>query len=71
MILARKIPLARETGISSARVEFKILKVAFVVRDFICVKNEILSVKGGEILKFKDALSRLNLKFASKARLKI
>ncbi|WP_298757771.1 hypothetical protein [uncultured Campylobacter sp.] len=71
MILARKIPLARETGISSARVEFKILKVAFVVRDFICVKNEILSVKGDEILKFKDALSRLNLKFASKARLKI
>ncbi len=71
MILARKIPLARETRISSARVEFKILKVAFVVRDFTCVKNEILSVKGDEILKFKDALSRLNLKFASKTRLKI
>jgi len=35
-------------------VEFKILKVAFVVRDFTCVKNEILSVKGDEILKFKD-----------------
>jgi hypothetical protein len=32
-------------------VEFKILKVAFVVRDFICAKNEILSVKGGGILK--------------------
>jgi hypothetical protein len=51
MILARKISLARETGISSARVEFKILKVAFVVRDFICAKNEILSVKGSGILK--------------------
>lgn len=71
MILARKISLARETGISSARVEFKILKVALVVRDFIYVKNEILSVKGGGILKFKDALLRLNLKFASKTRLKI
>ena len=71
MILARKIPLARETEISSARVEFKILKVALVVHDFICVKNEILSVKGDEILKFKDALSRINLKFASKTRLKI
>ena len=42
-----------------------------MVRDFISVKNEILSVKGSGILKFKDALSRLNLKFASKARLKI
>ena len=51
MILARKIPLTRETGISFARVEFKILKVALVVRDFICAKNEILSVKGGGILK--------------------
>jgi hypothetical protein len=51
VILARKIPLARETGISSARVEFEILKIAFVVRYFICAKNEILSVKGGGILK--------------------
>jgi len=29
-----------KTGISSARVKFKILKVALVVRDFNCVKNE-------------------------------
>ena len=70
MILARKIPLARETRISSARVEFKILKVAFVVRDFICVKNEILSVKGDGILNL-EILSQINLKFASKTRLKI
>jgi len=42
-----------------------------MVRDFICAKNEILSIKGDEILKFKDTLSRLNLKFASKTRLKI
>ncbi|WP_297902444.1 hypothetical protein [uncultured Campylobacter sp.] len=70
MILARKITLARETGISSARVEFKILKVAFVVRDFTCVKNEILSVKGDGILNL-EILSQINLKFASKTRLKI
>ena len=42
-----------------------------MVRDFICAKNEILSVKDSRILKFKDALSRINLKFASKTRLKI
>ena len=66
-----KSSASTKTGISFARVEFKILKVALVVHDFICVKNEILSVKGDEILKFKDALSRINLKFASKTRLKI
>lgn len=50
-----------KTEISSARVEFKILKVALVVRDFICAKNEILSVKkgGGGILKFKNVRSVL------------
>nr|WP_314373166.1 hypothetical protein [uncultured Campylobacter sp.] len=42
-----------------------------MARDFICAKNEILSVKGGEILKFKGTLSQLNLKFTSKTRLKI
>lgn len=50
--------------------EFKILKVAFVVRDFICVKNEILSVKGDGILNL-EILSQINLKFASKYSLKI
>jgi len=57
VILARKIPLARETGISSARVEFKILKVAFVVRDFICVKNENPICKRWRNSKFRDTLA--------------
>jgi len=47
----RENSASTKTEISSARMEFKILKIALVVRDFICAKNEILSVKGGGILK--------------------